>query len=117
MENIELQKDKAMSKAKESHSLELKEVEVNRMLKKYDIKMQQEKEKVSIMHNLEVQRLKMECEGRFNTMKQRVLLSADPKNDRDSALLEGECERLKMEIDDIREKKEHEMDAHRGRLE
>lgn len=44
MENIELQKDKAMSKAKESHSLELKEVEVNRMLKKYDIKMQQEKE-------------------------------------------------------------------------
>ncbi len=69
------------------------------------------------MHNLEVQRIKVQSEGRFNIQKQRCLLSSDPANDRDISFITKECEKLRLEVDELREQRESEVDTIRTRME
>ena len=66
MQHILLQKEKALIQAKENQTLDVKDFEKTRFLKKYEMKMIQERQQLEIMHNLEVQRIKVQSEGRFN---------------------------------------------------
>lgn len=57
---------------------------------------------MEILHNLELQRLRAEADGRLHIKKQRILLSESSSiAPQDASLLLRECEKLRTELEDL----------------
>lgn len=110
---LHLNKDKAILIAREHHSVELKESEKHRLMKKYESRLQQERQQMDILHNLEVTRVKAEAEGRLGIAKQKMLMDGGSARGETSE----ECTRLRTEVEALREQCESRVEEARDKRE